>query len=134
MFDQLLSVFGLGQAAFHRAEDRKLRVLARLSEIEATVMEASLSLGFEIKRLEMLASAANVDPDMAVAGLKVMLGQCNDLNATVHTNRTLAQSKGANELVVSEVDRWAATCSVMPAQITQSVRQIELAISLDAQQ
>jgi hypothetical protein len=132
MIDQLLSLVGLGQAALHRAEDRNLKVASQLAEIEATIMQTVLRLDFEIQRLGVLAADACIDPDMAVSGLQTLRLQCDQLTKIVNTNRSWLGKKGANVSVVCEIDRWAATCSVIPVHVDMGGRQIEAAISQEA--
>lgn len=129
MLEIFFSLLGLGHAASQRAEERKLHAAAILARIDATIMEAALRLDYEIPRLRYVASIALALPEMAVVSLITMRTQCDQIREMVETSRSLLSSKGAKATVVAELEKWAGTCSVIPAQLALGVQQIELAVA-----
>lgn len=134
MFELVLSLFGIGQSLTQRAEERKLHAAAILAKVDATILEAALRLDYEIPRLARFAANRSISPKLAVASLVSMREQCDQLQSLVEENRALLHSKGANAAVITELERWAGTCSVIPTQIDVGVQKIELAITNNAGQ
>ncbi|MBA4492332.1 hypothetical protein [Paracoccus sp. S1E-3] len=129
MLEYFLGFLGLGLTSLQRADDRKLRALTILSNIDAAVIESAMMLDFEIVRLRDVAVSAGIDPEVVINSLVVMRAQCEQIRDMANTNRALVNEKGASVEGIGALEQWAGTCSQLAKQVVLSVQHIEDAIA-----
>ncbi len=125
MIDAFLAFLGLRQAAAHKSAGRFAVASSHLVNVEKTCLETGVRLVFEIDRLGCLAEDMGAPIDFVVAPLVTMQQQNEQLRALVKSNRDLLKKRGANAVVVAELDHWAGTCQIIGTQIDLTVRQVE---------
>lgn len=129
MLEALLAFLGLGQAQSHRSEDRFAVASSHLATAERISLETDVRLTYEIDRLERLAKKSQTPIEVALAPLINMQLENEQIKSLAQKNRDLLRRKGANSEVVTELERWAGTCQVIPTQIDLQVRKIEGVLS-----
>lgn len=125
MFEYILGLLGLGRELHNRAEDQKIRAAGLLAKVEASLIESRSILDAESVRLRHLALAVSFPPEKALTALAAMRGQCDAIQQQVDQSREMLNKLGANTRLIMELERWAGTCSAIPAHISTTVRQIE---------
>ena len=129
MLEYFLTLLGLSNSIGQRAEDRKQRALTMLAGIDTAIIEAAMTLDFEIARLRVIAMSASIDSDIAVSALVEMRAQCNQLQEIAKTNRASVNAKGGDVAALGALEQWAGTCSVLPKQAVLTVQHIEATIA-----